>query len=231
MKNWIREKIYPMSEEKIKILVVDDHPLIREGLSTLINREQDMMVIGEAGTAQEALQKIQEQKPDFIIVDISLTGISGLDLTKNILLLHPDMPILVISLYEESLYLDRVLKAGAKGYLMKQEATEKFVPAIRKILKGEVYVSDKAKEGLVNQLANSSATSSLTSPSETLSDRELEVLQLIAQAHATRQIAEMLHVSVKTVESHYANIKTKLGLKNSHELIQFAVKWDLMQKK
>ncbi len=231
MKNWIREKIYPMSEEKIKILVVDDHPLIREGLSKLINREQDMMVIGEAGTAQEALQKIQEQKPDFIIVDISLTGISGLDLTKNILLLHPDMPILVISLYEESLYLDRVLKAGAKGYLMKQEATEKFVPAIRKILKGEVYVSDKAKEGLVNQLANSSATSSLTSPSETLSDRELEVLQLIAQAHATRQIAEMLHVSVKTVESHYANIKTKLGLKNSHELIQFAVKWDLMQKK
>lgn len=231
MKNWIREKIYPMSEEKIKILVVDDHPLIREGLSKLINREQDMMVIAEAGTAQEALQKIQEQKPDFIIVDISLTGISGLDLTKNILLLHPDMPILVISLYEESLYLDRVLKAGAKGYLMKQEATEKFVPAIRKILKGEVYVSDKAKEGLVNQLANSSATSSLTSPSETLSDRELEVLQLIAQAHATRQIAEMLHVSVKTVESHYANIKTKLGLKNSHELIQFAVKWDLMQKK
>lgn len=216
-------------ENKKQILVVDDHPIMREGLIKLINKEEDLFVSGEAGTATEALQSIEKNKPDLAIIDISLVGTSGLELTKNILSLYPQMPILIISLYEESFYLDRVLKAGAKGYLMKQEAKEKFILAVRKILAGEIYVSEKMKTNLVNQVASTS-TAAMTFSPENLTDRELEVLQLISKGNSTRQIAEILHVSVKTIESHCGNIKTKLDLKNSLELAQYAVKWDLFQK-
>jgi len=218
-----------LKEEKKKIIVVDDHPIVRQGLAQLINQEDDMVLAGEAGDAAEALKVIKQLKPDLAILDISLTGTSGIELTKSILSLYPKMPILIVSMYDESLYVERVLKAGAKGYLMKQEATDNIVMAIRKVLSGEIYVSDKMRDTLVHKLIAGGGTASHSS-SETLSDRELEVLQLLGQGFSTRQIAEELHVSVKTVESHYANMKNKLDLKSAHELIQYAIKWTLAEK-
>lgn len=217
------------TKEKVKVLVVDDHPIVRQGLAQIINQEEDMVLAGEAGDAAEAMKVIKQVKPDMAIIDVSLTGTSGIELTKNILVHYPKMPILIVSMYDESLYVERVLKAGAKGYLMKQEATDHIVAAIRKILGGDIYVSDKMRDTLVHKLiAGGSGTSG--SSSENLSDRELEVLQLLGQGFSTRQTAEELHVSVKTIESHYANMKNKLNLKSAHELIQYAIKWTLAEK-
>ncbi len=215
--------------KKAKIFIVDDHPILRQGLAQLINFENDMMAIGEAGNAALALEGIAKEKPDLILVDISLEGTSGLELTKNILDKYPKMNILIVSMYDESVYVERVLRAGAKGYLTKREASENIISAIRTVLAGDIYVSEKWKSKLMNKLVGRSTTAN-ASFTVSLSDRELEVLQLTGQGCATRQIAEQLHVSVKTVESHYANIKNKLDLKNSHELIQYAVKWCLSEK-
>jgi DNA-binding NarL/FixJ family response regulator len=211
-------------DKKVKVLVVDDHPIVRQGLAQVINQEDDLVLDGEAGDAMEAMECFKKSKPDLAIIDISLKGASGIELTKSLLALSPKLPILIISMYDESLYVERVLRAGARGYLMKQEATEKVVSAIRKILSGEIYVSEKMGDALLHKFVigkNPSGNSSV----ENLSDRELEILQLVGQGHGTRQIAEELHVSVKTVESHYAKIKEKLNLKNANELIQYAVKW------
>lgn len=215
-------------KEKLKIVVVDDHPIVRQGLAQIINQEEDMALAGEAGDATEAMKVIKQVNPDMAIIDVSLTGTSGIELTKNILIHYPKMPILIVSMYDESLYVERVLKAGAKGYLMKQEATDNIVAAIRKILGGDIYVSEKMRDTLVHKLIAGGVPSG--SSSENLSDRELEVLQLLGQGFSTRQIAEELHVSVKTVESHYANMKNKLNLKSAHELIQYAIKWTLAEK-
>lgn len=216
-------------DNKTKIMVIDDHPLVRQGLAQIINQEDDMTLVAEAGDANEALLNYEKAEPDLIIVDISLKGTSGVDLTKTLLSKNPKILILVISMYDESLYAERVLRAGAKGYLMKQEATENVVSAIRRVLSGETYVSDKMKDSFVNKLLTGNSSSPSNS-AESLSDRELEVLQLVGQGYATREVASTLHVSVKTVESHYANIKMKLDLKNSNELIQYAVKWLLSEK-
>lgn len=216
-------------DNKTKIMVIDDHPLVRQGLAQIINQEDDMTLVAEAGDANEALLNYEKAEPDLIIVDISLKGTSGVDLTKTLLSKNPKILILVISMYDESLYAERVLRAGAKGYLMKQEATENVVSAIRRVLSGETYVSDKMKDSFVNKLLTGNSSSPSNS-AESLSDRELEVLQLVGQGYATREVASTLHVSVKTVESHYANIKMKLDLKNSNELIQYAVKWSLSEK-
>ncbi|EKD41912.1 MAG: Response regulator receiver protein [uncultured bacterium] len=166
--------------------------------------------------------------PDLVIIDISLQGTSGIELAKNILLVYPKMFLLMISMYDESIYLERCLRAGAKGYIMKQEATEHIIAAIRKVLKGENYVSDKMKDNMMHQFINGGkpVEGSMTVK---LSDRELEVLQLTGQGYSTHHIAAMLFISVKTVESHYANIKNKLDLQNSHELIQYAVKMKLAE--
>ncbi len=220
----------PLKEKKKKIVVVDDHPIIRQGFAQLIHQEEDLLFAGEAGDAIEALQVIGKVEPDLVIVDISLTGTSGIELTKSILSLYPKMLILVVSMYDESLYVERALRAGAKGYLMKQEATQKIILALRKILNGEIYVSEQMRDDLVHKLINGTHAPAATVSPESLSDREFEVLQLVAQGHSTRQIAGELHVSIKTVESHYANIKNKLNLKNSHELIQYAVKWCFSEK-
>jgi DNA-binding NarL/FixJ family response regulator len=217
------------NEKKTKIFIVDDHPLLRQGLAQLINQEADMISVGEAGDATAALQGIEKAKPDLVIVDISLKGTSGIELTKNILAKHPKMLVLIISMYDESVYLERSLRAGAKGYLMKREATDHVITAIHRVLRGDIYVSDKWRDKLVNMYGNSSTVAAHPS-AEKLSDRELEVLQLTGQGYSTQKIADELHVSVKTVESHYANIKNKLDLKNSHELIQYAVKWCLSEK-
>lgn len=218
-----------VKDKKAKIFIVDDHPLLRQGLAMLINLEGDMTTVGEAGDATEALQGLEKVKPDLAIVDISLKGTSGIELTKTIIAKQPKVLVLIISMYDESVYLERTLRAGAKGYLMKREATDHVITAIRTVLRGDIYVSDKWKDKLVNMYGKGSKEEAGSS-AERLSDRELEVLQLIGQGYSTQKIALELHVSVKTVESHYANIKNKLDLKNSHELIQYAVQRCLSEK-
>ncbi len=219
-------------DKKNRIFIVDDHPILRQGLMQLINLEEDMITVGEAGNAADAMKGIIKEKPDLAIVDISLEGTSGLELTKMIVESQPNLPVLIVSMYDESVYVDRALQAGAKGYLMKREMTGLIMLAIRKVLDGDIYVSDRWKEKLLHKFAASKTgvTSIVELSAQDLSNRQLEVLQLTGQGHSTRQIADELHVSVKTVESHYANIKLKLNLKNSHELIQYAVTWFLTQK-
>lgn len=211
------------AKPKIRVLVVDDHPIVRQGFAQLINDTEDLELAGEAGDAAAAMEALKRHRPDFAIVDISLKGGNGLDLTKSMLAERPDLPILVVSMFDEGLYVERVLRAGAKGYLMKQEATEKVIAAIRRILSGELYVSEKMRDVLLQKLVTGQSPDA--TPLEKLSDRELEVMQLLGQGRGTRQIAETLHVSIKTVESHYAKIKEKCHLANVNELIQYAVKW------
>jgi len=204
--------------------VVDDHPIVRQGLSQLINREPDLTVCGEAEDARTVLHSIDRSKPDILIVDVSLNGPDGIDLLKTIRARDPKLPVLILSMHDESLYAERALRAGANGYIMKQEATERVLIAIRQILGGEVYVSDRMAQKMVQQFVKGSPVPRQSSVDE-LTDRELEVFRLIGQGHSTRQIAEELHISVKTVESYYAHIKEKLSLKNARELVQHAVQW------
>lgn len=217
-----------IKEGQAKIFIVDDHPIVRKGLIQLINQEKDMIVVGEAEDADDAVDGVKRLSPDVAIVDISLRGASGIELTKTMLTNHPGLSVLIFSMYDESLFVERALRAGAKGYLMKQEAIFHAIIAIRKILSGHIYVSNKWRETLLNKFIHGHSAGA-ERPDEKLSDRELEVLQIVSQGFLTREIAEKLHVSIKTVESHYANIKLKIGLKNSHELIQYAVQWRLSQ--
>ena len=204
--------------------MVDDHPLVRQGLVHVIQQEEDFIVSDEVGSAQEALDCFKKNKPNLAIMDVSLKGTNGLDLTRSLLSIDPNFLILMVSMYDETLYAERVLRAGARGYLMKQEAPEQVVNALRKILAGEIFLSEKMNDMMLNKLI-SGKKSNTDSIVKNLSDRELEVLQLVGQGRGTRQIAEELHISVKTIESHYAKIKEKLNLKNSNELIQYAVRW------
>ncbi|MBF0104405.1 MAG: response regulator transcription factor [Deltaproteobacteria bacterium] len=217
------------SKKKSRIFVVDDHQVLRQGLMQLINHEDDLSAIGEAGTAKEAMEGIKIQKPDLVIIDIALEGTSGLELTKNLLDLHPKLLVLILSMYDESTYMERILRVGARGYLNKREACSHIILAIHKVLEGEIYMSDKWQERLMRRFVGSGKPVE-ASHAASLSDRELEVLHFIGQGYATRRVAEDLHVSVKTIESHYANIKNKLDLQNSHELIGYAVKWCLSEK-
>jgi DNA-binding NarL/FixJ family response regulator len=214
---------------KRTIFIVDDHPIIRQGMALLINREPDLTVCGDAEDAPTALRLIQSIDPNLVIVDISLNGPDGLDLLKSIRANHPHMPVLMLSMLDELLYAERALRAGASGYIMKQEATEKVLIAIRRILSGEIYVSDRISNKML-QLFSGRAALDARSPIADLTDRELEVFRLIGEGHGTRQIAEDLHISVKTVESYQAHIKEKLSLKNSRELVQHAIQWVLGEK-
>jgi DNA-binding NarL/FixJ family response regulator len=209
---------------KIRVLVVDDHPIVRQGLSQLINQEPDLMVCGQAEDARTALDAIDPSQPDILIVDVSLDGPDGIELLKTIRANDSRLPVLILSMHDESLYAERALRAGANGYIMKQEATERVLVAIRQILGGEVYVSERMAKKMVQQFIGGSGVSKRSLIDE-LTDRELEVFRLIGQGHGTRQIAEELHLSVKTVESYYAHIKEKLFLKNARELVQHAVQW------
>jgi DNA-binding NarL/FixJ family response regulator len=209
---------------KVRVFVVDDHPIVRQGLSQLISREPDLMVCGEAEDARQALDAIAPSKPDIVIVDVSLEGPDGIELLKTIRSRDSRLPVLMLSMHDESLYAERALRAGANGYIMKQEATERVLVAIRQILNGEVYVSDRMAQKMMHQFIGRS-TVSKRSTMEDLTDRELEVFRLIGQGHGTRQIAEELHLSVKTVESYYAHIKEKLSLRNVREMVQHAVQW------
>jgi DNA-binding NarL/FixJ family response regulator len=209
---------------KIRVLVIDDHPIIRQGLSQLINQEADLMVCGAAEEAHSGMSALESLKPDLVILDISLEGPDGIELLKNIRLRYANLPVLILSMHDESLYAERALRAGANGYIMKQEATDSVLVAIRRIMKGEIYVSERMSKRLLQQFARHTTVVS-RSAMEDLTDRELEVFRLIGQGHTTRQIAEELHLSVKTVESYQARIKEKLSLRNARELVQRAVQW------
>ena len=213
-----------MPELKANVVIVDDHPIVRQGLAQLLNGEADFMVCGEADNARKAMAAITDLKPDLAIVDITLQGTNGIELIKNIVAQWPELPILVLSMHDESLYAERALRAGAKGYVMKQEATEKLTGALRRILNGQIYVSEKLADKMMRKAIDGKSVQD-TSPVAVLSDRELEVLQLIGQGHGTRQIAEDLNLSVKTIESHRAHIKEKLNLKTAPEMVRFAVQW------
>jgi len=217
------------TQTKRKVFVVDDHPIVREGLTLLINREADLAVCGVAEETHSALRTIEVLKPDILIVDISLNGPDGLDLLKTIRTKDPDLPVLILSMHDESIYAERVLRAGANGYIMKQEATERVLVALRRILNREIYVSDRVANKMLQQYVGVSNTAK-RSPLDELSDRELEVLRLIGEGYSTREIAENLHISVKTVETYQGHLKEKLGLKNSRELFQFAIRSAIREK-
>jgi DNA-binding NarL/FixJ family response regulator len=214
---------------KSRVFVVDDHPIVREGIGQLINRQPDMTVCGDAEEARAALQSVETLRPDILILDISLSGPDGIELLKNIRAKDANLPVLILSMHDESLYAERALRAGANGYIMKQEATEKVLVAIRRILNREVYVSDRVARDMLQQFVGGT-TVTKRSPIDGLSDREIEVLRLIGEGHSTRQIAEELHLSVKTVESYQAHLKGKLSLHNARELMQYAVQWLLTEK-
>jgi DNA-binding NarL/FixJ family response regulator len=216
------------SAPKCKVFLVDDHPIVRQGLALFIEREPDLMVCGEAEDATSALQAIRDAAPDFVILDISLNGPDGLELLKTLRVRYPNLPALVLSMHDESVYAERALRAGANGYIMKQEAADKVITAIRHILGGDVYLSDRLTKQMLQQFVNGSI--SPRDPLAKLSDRELEVFRLIGAGHGTRQIADELHVSAKTVESYQAHIKEKLALRNARELVQYAVEWSLNAK-
>jgi DNA-binding NarL/FixJ family response regulator len=215
--------------QKKTVFVVDDHPLLRQGLAMLINREPDLMVGGEAEDAPAAMKAIAAAKPDILIADISLNGPDGLDLLKNLRMLYPDLPVLILSMHDESIYAERALRARANGYIMKQEATEKVLVAVRRILDGEIYLSNRMANKLLQQYM-SGQTVETDSRLAALSDRELEVFRLIGEGLGTRQIAEALHLSMKTVESYQAHLKEKLSLRTGRELMQHAIQWRLNDK-
>src|ERR1700757_549722 len=215
--------------KKSRVFVVDDHPIVRQGLALLINREDDLAVCGEAEDALAAIQSLAAAKPDILIVDISLNGPDGLDLLKNVRSRHPELPVLILSMHDESIYAERALRAGAQGYIMKQEATEKVLVALRRILSREIYVSERIANRMLHRYIGNPSASKPSSIAD-LTDRELEVFRLIGEGHSTRQIAEELHISVKTVESYQSHIKEKLSLRSARELVQHAIQWSISEK-
>lgn len=212
--------------KRCEIFLVDDHPIVRQGLTRLINGEKDLTVCGEAESAEQAMTALETQQPDLAIVDLSLKGLSGLTLIKEIKTRFPQVSILVVSMHGEAFYAERVLRLGAKGYVMKQEAPDTILKAIRLVLRGELYVSEPlAKRLLRTVVAGEPGDRADESPLQRLSDRELEVFGLIGRGLGTRQIAEQLYLSVKTVESYREHIKDKLQLENATELLQQAIQW------
>jgi len=211
-------------KDAVRVLIVDDHPLLRKGVGQLIDQEKDLQVVGEAEDAHKAITAIENTNPDIALIDITLSGTSGIELLKNVKVRFPKLKMMVLSMHDESVYAHRALRAGASGYIMKQEGPEKVLTALRKVLRGEVYLSEHLGNRLLHTLVNGHAPLP-SSPVEELSDRELEVFSLIGQGHGTRPIAEKLHLSIKTIESHRAHIKEKLNLQNATELVHHAIQW------
>jgi DNA-binding NarL/FixJ family response regulator len=209
---------------KTKIFLVDDHPLVREWLTNLIHQQADLEVCGEAEDAPEALQKISLARPAVAIVDISLRQGSGLELIKNLKTVAPEVAVIVLSMHDEQLYAERALRAGARGYVMKRETAKKVITAVRQVLAGKIYMSENLAATLAEKFVDGRlpASGSLV---ELLSDRELETFQLLGKGYETRQVAEMMRVSMKTVQTHCAHIKEKLKLANAAELLREAVRW------
>jgi DNA-binding NarL/FixJ family response regulator len=212
-----------MSEKKERVVIVDDHPLFRERLSELISHELDMEVCGEAEDAQQAIDLIRNTSPDLAIVDITLKGSSGLELIKSIKALSIGVPVLVLSMHDESLYAERALHAGATGYITKHESAENVLLAIRRVLAGDVYLSETMTSVFLKSLTT--GLKSMPRPLDRLTDRELEVLELIGRGHTTRQIAETLQLGVATVDTYRARVKEKMNFRTATELQHFAIRW------
>jgi DNA-binding NarL/FixJ family response regulator len=212
-----------MTSNKKRIFLVDDHPLVREWLTNLIHQQPDLAVCGETESAPAALSSIATAQADLVIVDINLKNSSGIELIKDLKKLHPEVPVLVLSMHDESLYAERVFRAGARGYVHKRESAHKMIEAIRRVLEGKMYVSEKTAEILAGQSVKGRAANKPTV--ELLSDRELEVFDKLGQGIGTRQIAEDFHVSVKTIQAYCARIKEKLNLNSATELLREAVRW------
>jgi DNA-binding NarL/FixJ family response regulator len=209
---------------KARVLLVDDHAVVRFGMGQIINRQDDMVVCGEEESAAKALEAIGKLKPDIVVADISLKESSGLELMRNIKVQYPKLPVLVVSAHDESIYAEIAFRAGALGYLMKSEALEKIINALRRVLTGSIYVSEALGAKMLQKQIRGQSNA-IASPAESLSDRELEVFQLIGRWKGTSQIASELHLSVKTIEYYREQIKKKLGLKKATELTQAATAW------
>ena len=210
--------------EQKKILIVDDHPMMREGLCSVINHEPDMIVCGTVENAHQALDAVLKLAPDLALVDITLPGKSGLELVKDLKAMYPQLVILAISMHDESLYAERMLRAGANGYITKQQPPEELVKAIRQVLSNHLYMSKEVSEKLLRRF--SGQPMKIQSSVEILTDREFEILQLIGEGKSPKEIARQLHISGKTVAVHSANIRQKLNLKSTAQLIRFAVQSD-----
>lgn len=209
---------------KKRVILVDDHPLLRQGLAQLINQQVDLSMCCEAAAAAEALGRIESSKPDLAVVDLSLEGSSGLELIKDLQALHPDLPVLVLSMHDETLYAERCLRAGARGYVMKQAGGQTVLQAIRRVLSGQVHLSE-AMAGKVLESLTGPRPRGATSPIEQLTDREFEIFELLGEGKSSREIARELHLSPKTVDVHRSHIKQKLELKDVTSLIRYAVRW------
>lgn len=207
-----------------KVFIVDDHPVFRDGLVRIASAIPGLVVCGEADNARDAFDAISKLTPDIVLMDINLPGKSGLELMQDVHAMRPELPVLVISMHDEQLYAERVLRAGARGYIMKQEGPDKMRDAITKVLNGQVYASERTAAAILDALSRPRSSAS-TSTVGKLTDRELEILRLTGQGKDNRAIAQELHISLKTVDTHRGHIKEKLGLKNGTELIHYAVRW------
>jgi len=207
---------------------VDDHPIMRQGLTSLLNQEDDLEVCGEAEDAGGALERIAETRPDLAVVDISLKDSNGIELIKDIKVRWPKLPVLVLSMHDETFYAERVLRAGAMGYITKAEVSNVIVKGIRKVLDGEVYVSEALASKMLSRVVGGAQAAS--SPISKLSDREFEVFELIGQGLQTKEIAQRLHLSVKTIDSHRDHIKGKLEIDNATDLLKYAIQWTQFER-
>jgi DNA-binding NarL/FixJ family response regulator len=216
--------------QKARIFIVDDHPMTRAGLTHLINHQPETLVCGEAENAAEALDRMAVSRPDLMLIDITLPGKSGLELIKDVRAIRPDLAILVISMHDESLYADRVLRAGARGYITKHEGGDKLISAIRHVLSGKIYVSESMSAHILEIFSGGQPVTNRSSI-QNLSDREFEVFQALGEGLSSHEIAKKLHLSAKTVDAHRANIKTKLKINTTAELISFAARWTTAQTK
>lgn len=212
-------------QAKRQVLIVDDHPIFRNGIIQLINHEPDLHVCGEICSAAQALGAVEELKPDIVVLDLSIQGTNGIELMKSIRALHPSLPALMVSMHDESIYAERALRAGARGYVMKAAPSEKVIEAIRRVLGGGIYLSEAIGGRLLDTFLNGRSTHVGSSTVEQLSDREIEVFRAVGEGRGTREIARTLFLSVKTVETHRAHIKEKLQLKTAPELVRAAVEW------
>ena len=220
---WEKRQI-KVDENKTKILIVEDHPIVQKGLLQLINEESDLIICGQADDGPEAMVLIKSLDPDLVIVDLFLKKSNGLDLIKSIKQQFSSLPILVLSMHEESLYAERALRAGARGYIMKAEAIKNLISAIRKVLSGQIYVSEKMSAVMIDKLAIGKAKFG-ASPADCLSNRELEVFLLIGRGYGTSQIAKKLCLSVKTIETYRSHIKDKLNISDATALLRYAIPW------
>jgi DNA-binding NarL/FixJ family response regulator len=219
-----RSKTLQKTPKRKRILIVDDHPLVRERLAEIINRESDLTVCGEAEDRHEALATILAKPPDLVLVDLTLKNSDGMELIKDIHSRWPNLLMLVVSMHDESLYAERVIRAGARGYITKQEATRSVLLAIRRVLAGNIYLNERIATQIISRLA-ARAGPVASSPAELLADRELQVFELTGRGFNTREIADRLRIGAKTVETYRARIREKLNLKDAGELLQMAISW------